>query len=71
MSFLSHPGVLGVLAKYYTLRLKQKTWFAGRLVNMRAFFTVVIVIIINIIIFALQMEFIDDSWWIAEDHALN
>ena len=39
-----------VLAKYYTLRLKRKTWFVGSFVNLRAFFTVVIIIAIIIII---------------------
>ena len=67
-----------VLAKYYTLRLKRKTWFVGSFVNLRDFFTVVIIIVIIIIIiiiiiitFALQREFPDDSLWIGENHALN
>ena len=38
---------------------------------MEAFFTVVIIIVIIIIIFAMQSQFLDDSLWIAENHALT
>ena len=38
---------------------------------MEAFFTVVIIIVIIIIIFAMQSQLLDDSLWIAENHALT